>query len=242
MQQEPAAQLRLDKLLADTGKYSRKDAKALIRAGRVQVDGQRAVSGEQKVGRDALVAVDGQAIRNQAHLYIMLHKPPGVVCATRDRDARTVLDLLPDALRRPGLFPAGRLDKDTEGFVLLTDDGAFAHRILSPRSHVPKTYHARLDAPVEMEPLARAFAQGVRLEDGSLCEPAAVTLLEDGARPLVEVVITQGMYHQVKRMFQAFSREVVWLKRVRIGGLALDDALPMGDARELAPEELLQIG
>lgn len=233
--------LRLDKLLADSGKYSRKEAKGLIRAGRVQVDGKRAVSGEQKVGRETVVTVDGKAIRNQVFLYIMMNKPKGVVSATRDKTVKTVLDLLPESLRRPGLFPAGRLDKDTEGFMLITDDGGFAHRILAPRSHVPKTYHARLDGPVEMCELTETFAAGVTLEDGTLCAPAQVRLLEDSAQPLLEIVITQGMYHQIKRMVQVFSREVIWLKRVKIGELALDETLLSGRARELTPEELVQI-
>lgn len=230
-------QQRLDKLIAGTGRYSRKEAKELIRRGKVLVDGVPARSGDEKVGFDAVVTVEGRPIRNQKHLYIMLNKPAGVVCATRDRDCETVLDLLPDDLRREGLFPAGRLDKDTEGFVLITDDGDFAHRILAPKSHVPKVYHARLSGPVDEAALQEAFAAGVILDGGDVCAPARARVLEPGERPLVEVTIHEGMYHQIKRMFMQFSQTVLHLRRVQIGGLPLDPNLPSGAAREIMHKE-----
>lgn len=232
---------RLDKLLANAGLLSRKEAKAAVRQGRVLVNGVRAGSGEEKIGFDDTVTLDGNRVRNQKHLYLMMNKPPEVVCATRDRHCKTVLDLLPPELRRPGLFPAGRLDKDTEGFVLLTDDGAFAHRILSPGSQVPKTYHARLGAPLDLEAAASAFAAGIVLDGGDRCSPAGLSLLEDGEHPLVEVVIHEGMYHQIKRMFRVLGHQVVWLKRIKIGGLELDPNLAPGSAREILHKERIQI-
>lgn len=236
-----SARHRLDKLIASSGTLSRSEVKALIRAGRVAVNGERAVSGDRKASYDDVITIDGVAIRNQEHIYLMLNKPQGVLCATRDRDCKTVLDLVPEELRRDGLFPAGRLDKDSEGFVLLTDDGDFAHRILSPRSHVPKTYHARLDSPIDMQSVSEGFAKGVVLDGGDVCSPASITLLEDGNTPLVEVVIFEGMYHQIKRMFVQYSQNVTALRRVKIGGLFLDDSLPSGGVREILHKELKQL-
>lgn len=232
---------RLDKLIADSGHWSRKEAKELIRRGRVMVDGVRAKSGDEKIPFGHEVTVDGAPLRNQKHLYIMLHKPAGVLCATRDRDCPTVLDLLPLELQRRGLFPAGRLDKDTEGFVLITDDGEFAHRILSPAHHVPKTYFARLSAPIDGAAVTQAFAAGLPLGGGDRCSPAQLQILENGPAPCVELVIYEGMFHQVKRMFAQFSVEVTYLKRLQIGGLSLDETLAPGESREILHKELARI-
>jgi 16S rRNA pseudouridine516 synthase len=164
----------------------------------------------------------------------MMNKPAGVLSATRDPNFRTVLDSLPESLRRKGLFPAGRLDKDTEGFVLLTNDGALAHRILSPKNHVPKTYFARVEGQIPPE-LPQEFASGVTLGNGDACKPAALEILgENEAR----VIITEGMYHQIKRMFHRYGLSVAYLKREKIGGLALDSELPLGEVREITREEL----
>ena len=227
---------RLDKLVADRACVSRRDAKALIRKGVVTVNG-RAASPEQKCGEKDVVLLEGKQLCLTPLVYLMLNKPAGVVCATRDSACETVLDLLPKPLRRKGLFPAGRLDKDTEGFVLITGDGVFAHRILSPKNHVPKTYLARLDAPVDVPLLTRSFAEGVALGEDR-AGPAQLRLVEDSAQPLLELVIYEGIFHQVKRMFALFSREVIYLRRIRIGGLALDPALPPGGCRALSPQEL----
>lgn len=229
---------RLDKLLAGTGKYSRKDAKALIRAGRVSVNGVTALSGEQKIGYNDVVTVDGKAILNKEHLYIMLNKPQGVLSATRDRTQPTALDLLPPELKRPGLFPAGRLDKDTVGFLLITDDGDLAHRILSPRNHIPKTYRARLDKAADIEMLTAQFEKGVDIGSGDITSPADITLLENSSQPLLEVVIYEGIYHQIKRMFSKFSYEVTWLERTKMGALQLDSTLDYGNCREILHKEL----
>ena len=166
----------------------------------------------------------------------MLNKPPGILCVSRDPKARTVVDLLPEPLRRKGLFPAGRLDKDTVGLVLLTDDGDYAHRILSPKKQIEKCYHARVDGPILPEHI-EAFRNGTSLEDGTVCRPAGLRILEDGGNPLAEVLITEGRYHQVKRMFMSVNRQVLWLKRVSIGGLLLDGRLAEGESRELTETE-----
>ena len=147
-----------------------------------------------------------------------------------------MVDLLPPDARRKGLFPAGRLDKDTHGMVLITDDGDFAHRMLSPRHHIPKTYHARLDKPMPADTPAR-FAAGMELGNGEECKPAQVRLLEAGETPLVEIVLVEGKYHQIKRMFAAVGCHVDWLKRVKMGDLPLDETLAEGECRLLTVEE-----
>lgn len=231
--------LRLDKLLAGQGEGSRKEVHAVLRGGRVQVDGQTVTAADHKVDPDRQrVTVDGRVLLWRAHLYLMMNKPAGVISASRDPKARTVLDLLPDGLRRPGLFPAGRLDKDTEGFLLITDDGAFAHDILAPRRHVEKTYLARLDRPSDAAD-AQAFAAGLTLEDGLHCLPARLWFGE-GADAYVAV--REGKFHQVRRMFAARGRQVLYLRRIRIGGLELDAALAPGEARELTSAELALVG
>ena len=228
---------RLDKILVSQGMGSRSDMQRLIRAGRLTVDGR--VMCDPSVKADpsaALLAVDGRPLRYQQHLYIMLNKPQGLLCVSRDPRQPTVLDLLPPALRRSGLFPAGRLDKDTVGLTLITDDGDFAHRMLSPRRHVEKTYQALIDGPLN-EGQREAFTKGLILEDGTACMPAKLQILEPGERPLMEIRISEGKYHQIKRMFAACGHKVLWLKRTAIGGLFLDETLEEGQLRELSEVE-----
>lgn len=233
---------RLDKLIADTGRYSRKQAKELIRTGRVRVNGLPAKSGEQKITFEDEVIVNGAVIRNQNHLYVMMNKPAGVLCATRDPKQPTVLDLLPPGLFRKGLFPAGRLDKDTEGFVLITDDGEFAHHILSPARLIPKTYYAELaSGPIDEDTVLQGFASGLAISGGDVCLPAELAVLENSAAPKVRVVIREGMYHQIKRMFAVFSLSVTYLKRIRIGGLMLDSELLPGQSKEILHKDLKRI-
>ena len=231
---------RLDKILANTGRWSRKEARELIRAGRVAVDGAAARAPEEKYDPSAAFTVDGEPVSGERLVYLMLHKPAGLVSATEDPRQPTVLSLLPEHLRRVGLFPAGRLDKDTTGLMLLTDDGALAHRLLAPGRHVPKTYHALLDGPVPDE-MPAAFARGVTLKDGFVCLPAEIRTLQDGAQPLVEIVLHEGKYHQIKRMAAACGRQVLALRRVQFGSLALDPALPEGACRELLHKELQKL-
>ncbi len=231
---------RLDKLVSSQSGLSRREAVQRIRAGRVTVDGKPCRRPADKVPTEALVAVDGKPLSYEKHVYYMLNKPAGILCVSRDPKVRTVVDLLPPEYRRRGLFPAGRLDKDTHGMVLITDDGAFAHEILSPRRHIPKTYRAVLDGAYTEE-MAAAFRAGPTLADGTKCLPAGLRLIEDGKQPLVEVVIEEGKFHQIKRMFLAVGRRVVWLKRIAMGGLPLDEALAEGECRPLTEAEKLNI-
>ncbi len=227
---------RLDKLIAHHAGISRQDAQKAIRRGTVTVDGAVVRDPGGKVDPAAALTLAGQPLTVQQHLYIMMNKPAGLLCVSRDPNAPTVMDGLPPAWKKRGLFPAGRLDKDTVGFVLLTDDGDFAHRMLAPKKHVAKTYLVRSDAPVDAAMVA-AFAAGVTLGDGTLCRPAVLEPLQNDQNPLARVVITEGRYHQIKRMFGAFGRKVLWLKRTAIGGLMLDETLPEGAFRELSEAE-----
>ena len=226
---------RLDKILANTGRWSRKEAREMIRAGRVTVDGQRTRAPEEKYDPSAALAVDGEAVSGEKLVYLMLHKPAGLVSATEDPRQPTVLSLLPDYLRRVGLFPAGRLDKDTEGLLLLTNDGPLAHRLLSPRRHVDKTYFVRVEGVLDRADEA-AFAAGMTLAGGLVCLPAGLEVLE--APDTAIVTLREGKYHQIKRMLAARGKPVAYLKRLTMGPLSLDPALEKGAWRPLTPEEL----
>ncbi|EEG31274.1 pseudouridylate synthase [[Clostridium] methylpentosum DSM 5476] len=233
--------IRIDKFLSTQAIATRSQAKEMLRAGRVLVNGTPVKAADLKVDPEGdEIRVDGRVYGYQEHLYLMLNKPQGVVSATDDKVHRTVLDLVPPELRRRGLFPAGRLDRDTVGFVLITDDGEFAHNILSPRHHVPKTYEAGLDGPIGENELS-VLAQGVVLGDGTKCRPAELTVLQSGERPLIQIVIVEGRYHQIKRMFAAVGRRVLTLKRTKIGGLALDPSLKEGDCIAISPSNLEKI-
>ena len=226
---------RLDKVLAATGRWSRSQAKALVKGGRVLVDGRPAQRAEDKIGEEAVVTVDGHPIRTARTVWLMLHKPQGVVSSTEDPRERTVLSLLPPELRRIGLFPVGRLDKDTEGLLLLTNDGAAAHRLLAPGRHVDKVYYAEVDGAVGADDVA-AFAAGLTLRDGTVCRPAGLAVADAPDRCLV--TIHEGKYHQVKRMLAARGKPVRYLKRLSMGPLALDPGLPPGAWRPLRPDEV----
>lgn len=229
---------RLDKILANTGRWSRKEAGKLIRAGRVMVDGVPALTPDGKYDPQSSFLVDGQLISGQRLVYLMLHKPAGLVSATEDPKQPTVLELLPEHLRRVGLFPAGRLDKDTEGLLLLTNDGDLAHRLLSPRRHVDKRYYVQVDGRLDETDTA-AFRAGMTLGDGLCCLPAELEILEDGSSAIV--TLREGKYHQIKRMLAARGKPVRYLKRLTMGPLELDPALEKGAWRALYPEELSQL-
>ncbi len=226
---------RLDKLLAGTGKWSRREVKALVRQGLVRVDGRLAASAEDKLDpAAAIITVAGETISLCRFTYVMLHKPAGVLTATEDRKQPTVLDLLPPELRRIGLAPVGRLDKDTEGLLLLTNDGELAHRLLSPKYHVDKRYLARVDGELSAAD-AEAFARGMTLGDGLECLPAGLEVLPDR---VCIVTLREGKFHQVKRMLAARGAPVLYLKRLSMGPLTLDDALAAGAYRLLRAEEI----
>lgn len=229
---------RLDKLLAGTGKWSRREVKALVRQGLVRVDGRLAASAEDKLDPAvAVVTVAGETISLCRFTYVMLHKPAGVLTATEDRKQPTVLDLLPPELRRIGLAPVGRLDKDTEGLLLLTNDGELAHRLLSPKYHVDKRYLARVDGELSAAD-TEAFARGMTLGDGLECLPAGLELLPDR---VCIVTLREGKFHQVKRMLAARGAPVLYLKRLSMGPLTLDDSLAAGAYRLLRAEEILAL-
>lgn len=228
--------MRLDRMLSGQGVCTRRELRQMVRDGRVLLNGRPAASADCKVepGTDT-VEVDGCPVVYSEHVYYMMNKPQGVVSASRDPKARTVLDLLPPELVRPGLFPAGRLDRDTEGLLIITDDGAFAHRMLAPKSHVPKKYFARTDLPVSPEDIRR-FHEGIVLADGTSCLPAGLAVLPGDGTEAVATVC-EGKFHQVKRMFAAVGKQVLFLRRVSVGGLALDAALKAGETRALTPAE-----
>ena len=229
---------RLDKILSSALKISRADVKKLMKKQSVTVNGASVKSGEMKIDPDTdEIRLNGRDVVYQKNIYLMMNKPEGVISASNDRSQKTVVDLVPEEYRRDGLFPAGRLDADTTGFVLITDDGDFAHRILSPKNHVEKTYHARLAQRLSDGDIER-FLSGIELKDGTLCLEARLRVIEDGETPLVEVVIHEGKYHQVKRMFAALGNRVVQLRRIKIGGLSLDGTLAEGECREITREEI----
>ncbi|MBQ6067302.1 MAG: rRNA pseudouridine synthase [Clostridia bacterium] len=235
--------IRIDKFLSSQLNISRTDAKKLLRGGQVTVNGEKADKAELPVDADRdAVAVGGKAVGYKKHLYIMMNKPAGVVSASRDENEKTVIDLLPEPLRRAGLFPAGRLDKDTTGFVLITDDGAFAHDILSPRRHVPKNYTVwtqRALTDAETERFRGGMTVGDTVFEKAEIEPDRYD--PDENRWLYSVTIREGRYHQLKIMFAALGAPLVRLRRNRIGGLALDPSLLPGQARELTPEEVSSV-
>lgn len=227
---------RLDKILSSTGHWSRKEVKDLVRYGRVIVNGRKAGKPEEKCDpAQAVILVDGKVVDCAPFVYLMLHKPDGILSATEDKRQKTVIDLLPEHLQRRGLFPVGRLDKDTEGLLVLTDDGALAHELLSPKKHVDKVYYARVDGVLNQQDVA-ALAEGMVLGDGLECLPAGLELLEEGTACLV--TLREGKYHQVKRMLAARGKPVLYLKRLSMGGLKLDEGLEKGQWRPLTAEEL----
>lgn len=234
--------MRLDKFVADAAQLTRSAARGLIAKGRVTVNGQVCKKADCALKEGDSVCAGGKPLGREEYVYIMLNKPAGVVSASADGRDKTVVDLVGGAFPRRQLFPAGRLDKTSTGFVLLTDDGAFAHDILAPKRHVPKTYRVVLDTPVT-DGMVKAFAAGVTLADGQRMQPAQ--LIPDEADPFAAtVVLRQGVYHQIKRMFGVLGAGVNGLHRTAIGGLALDEGLAPGAWRLITPEEkaLLQAG
>ena len=221
--------MRLDRFISSQRTdLSRKDVKELCKKGRISVNGSFAKESDLNI--DPLtdsVAVDGEEIIYSKHIYIMLNKPQGVVCSTKDGASPTVLSLVPPQWQRKGLFPAGRLDKDTEGFVLITDDGELSHRILSPKNHVPKKYYVELLKPVG-ENYCEIFQSGMEIDGGDVCKPAQLIPVDSNPNACY-VVLHEGMYHQIKRMFQRLGNKVCYLKRISMGGLVLDENLALGE-------------
>lgn len=236
--QTTGEKIRLDKMLGNLGIGTRKEIKALVRTGVVTVNGQivKDSSVHVLVPQD-LVEIEGTPLNYRKFVYLMLHKPPGVVSATHDNRDETVVDLLDEEYWPFEVFPVGRLDKDTEGLLLLTNDGQLAHNLLSPKKHVMKTYYAKINGEVTSKDIA-AFAGGVVLEDGYKTLPAQLEILESGPVSEVKVSIQEGKFHQIKRMFLAVHKEVTYLKRLTMGTLELDPNLALGAYRELTETEL----
>lgn len=230
---------RIDKLIALNCNVSRKDARKLIKESAVTVNSRVCLRAEELVDPEVDdIDVKGYNFTAKDHVYIMLNKPQGVISATTDPAKKTVIDIIPDEMKRRSLFPAGRLDRDTTGLLIITDDGAFAHRIMSPAHHVYKTYQAVLSFPID-ENDVRKLEDGITLGDGTECLPAKVkpfTTSDD--LPAAEIKIREGKYHQVKRMFHALGNNVEQLRRIQIGSLKLDTSLAEGECRELTTEEL----
>ncbi len=230
--------MRLDKLLANMGYGSRKEVKQLLKEKAVTVDGVVAKDAAMKVDPDVQdVSVYGERVVYTEFIYLMMNKPPGVVSATEDRYDETVIDLLDPLAQHFKPFPVGRLDKDTEGLLLITNDGNLSHNLLSPKKHVPKTYYATIDGVVT-EADIEAFRQGVELDDGYVTKPGELVILKSDDVSEIELTIQEGKFHQVKRMFEAVGKKVTYLKRLSMGPLVLDEALELGDYRELTEEEL----
>ena len=228
---------RLDKVISNQTGYSRKDIKELIRKKRVTVNNEIAAKPELKVDPAMdRISVDGQEISVQKFVYLMLNKPKGYVSATEDKKQQTVLELVPAELKGRDLFPAGRLDKDTTGLMIITDDGMLAHNNQSPKKHVQKIYRVELDIPVTEE-MQKGFAEGVELNDG-VCKDAKLVILGEKT---AEVTLREGRYHQIKRMFGCYGAKVVELHRLAMGELYLPDDLPEGECRELTEEDLQKL-
>lgn len=231
--------IRTDKFVSEQLGISRTDAKKLISSGSIAVNGSCVTRPEHKLSpEDDIVTRGGKQIVYREHIYIMLNKPQGVICATRDGLSRTVLELIPEEFRRNGIFPAGRLDKDTEGFVFITDDGDTAHRMLSPKSHVSKLYYAELEKEAEDDYIT-AFEDGLVIDGGEKCLPAKIEICPD--RHFVYITLFEGKYHQIKRMAQAVGNNVIYLKRIKIGGITLDERLKPGECREIMHKELAEL-
>lgn len=229
---------RLDKILSNYGFGSRKELKTVFKAGNVTVDGKVVKDSGMHVDPEASeIIINGEKLQYKKYVYLMLNKPVGVISATEDKVHRTVVDLVPPEYEHFDLFPAGRLDIDTEGFVLLTNDGQLAHDILAPRKHVPKRYFAKIEGRVTEEDIIK-FREGIVLEDGYKCLPAELVIIKQGEISDIEIMIVEGKFHQIKRMFEAVDKMVVYLKRLQMGGLRLDDSLKPGELRELTEGEL----
>ena len=222
---------RLDKYIADRTEMSRKDVKQLVRKGCVCIDGKVVSDASAKVETGSEVSVNGKKLRTNTNTYIMLNKPEGCVCSTKDSVSRTVLSYVPPTLKVKNLFPAGRLDKDSKGFVLLTDDGEFAHRILSPKKHLPKYYLVRLREKYNVKYEA-AFLEGIVIDGNEKCLPARVSGIPENEK-YAFIELHEGKFHQVKRMFEAVENAVESLYRTQIGGLAISPDLAPGECLEL---------
>ena len=229
--------MRLDKLLSQTGFGSRKEVKVILRTGAVTVDGNVVLRPEFKVDpENSAVYVGSELVEYEKYIYLMMNKPAGVISATYDEEEQVITDLLPDNYQWFSLFPVGRLDKDTTGLIILTNDGGFAHRALSPKKHVEKVYITQVDSYNEIgEKTVKAFQSGITLDDGYKTMPAGLDILDDKT---CKVTIKEGKFHQIKRMFEALGIAVISLKRVCFAGIGMDESLNPGECRPLNENEM----
>ncbi|WP_342503525.1 pseudouridine synthase [Lysinibacillus sp. FSL L8-0126] len=233
--------MRLDKLLANMGYGSRKEVKQLLKQKAVTVDGAYVKDAALHVDPEQqIVSVFGECVVYTEFVYFMMNKPPDVISATEDLRDETVIELLEPLHQHFQPFPVGRLDKDTEGLLLLTNDGLLAHNLLSPKKHVPKVYFAQIEGVVTEEDVEK-FAHGVELDDGYVTKPGKLVILQSAQQSEIELTIQEGKFHQVKRMFEAVGKRVTYLKRLSMGNLHLDDKLALGEYRELTAEELASL-
>lgn len=229
--------LRIDKVICDSGIATRSEAKKLIASGRVYADGKKIASADTKVdAENSEICVDGQIINGKKHRYFIMNKPEGVLSATEDRMQKTVVDLLPPELSRLNLFPVGRLDKDTTGLIILTNDGDFCHEVTSPKHHIQKVYEFTVEGTLSEED-AEAFKQGIILRDGTKCMPA-VLKIDNENKSHGFAAVFEGKYHQVKRMLASRGTPVIKLKRISIGGLKLNESLKPGEYQEIDENEI----
>ena|SRR5690625_2491431 len=233
--------MRLDKALANQGFGSRKVVKKFIRKGLVAVNEETVKDGSMKVNPEIdQITVNGQLLKYRKYIYLMLNKPIGVVSATRDPVEKVVIDLLDPEYQKFSLFPAGRLDKDTEGLILLTNDGDLSHRLLSPKNEVEKVYEAKIRGQVTEDDVEQ-FQNGIELKDGYVTKSANLEILNSSHLSHVKITIKEGKYHQIRRMFAALGKKVVELKRLQLGPLKLDSLLKQGEYRELTENEIMQL-
>lgn len=225
---------RLDKVISSQTNYSRRDVKELVRSKKVLVNGEIVKNSDMKVDASVdSITINDELLVIKKNIYLMLNKPKGYVSATDDKRFPTVLDLVPEEYSHRDLFPAGRLDKDTTGLMIITDDGAFAHNILSPSKHISKTYKVTIDIPVTME-MVEGFKNGIKLNDG-VCKPSTLEIID---KYTAVVILTEGRYHQIKRMFGCFGAKVVELERIAMGNFYLPSDLEQGECREFTKDEL----
>ena len=228
---------RLDKIIGSQTSYSRKDVKELVRKKRIEVNNEIVLKSDIKIDpNNDIISIDNKVLTIKKYVYLMLNKPKGYVSATEDKNDKTVLDLVPEEYRHRNLFPAGRLDKDTTGLMIITDDGTFAHNILSPVKHISKTYNVTIDIPMTEE-MVQDFKDGVQLIDGE-CKTAS---LEITGQYTGVVILTEGRYHQIKRMFGCYKAKVVELERIAMGNFYLPEDLVQGECREFTEEELKKV-
>lgn len=231
------AKERFDKIIANQFNISRKDARILIRRGKGWVDGKPFCDPAALVSTESEIVFDGQPLEYKKYIYILMNKPKGVLSASNDKKCKTVVDLVPSQWRRNGLFPVGRLDKDTTGFLIITDDGDFAHRAIAPNKNVAKVYEVTLDGRLTEE-MVQAFADGIILADGTKCKSAELKIIDECK---AHVTITEGKYHQIKRMFGTVGLGVNELKRLSIGALSLPQDLAEGECILLSCQEIGEI-